>query len=121
MDERQILAQLLMRGQGQGMGPGNPISEYYQGHANSKKGGAEALGTIAGLGLPLSALGWLTADPMEAAAMTALSGGAAYGGQTLANGAQEDRARSNMWANRFGQGQPAQGMPGTPGGPAWRR
>lgn len=28
---------------------------------------------------------------------------------------------SDMWANRFGNGNPNQGMPGTPSGPAWRR
>lgn len=120
MDQRQILAQLLMQGQGQGMGPGNDVPRYLDNRADAYGEKTDkALQGAGAYGIGSLALGGLTTP--GSLGMGALGVNELIKA-LLANG-RMNRAENgaDMWANRFGEGQPAQGMPGTPSGPAWRR
>jgi hypothetical protein len=100
---------------------GNPTAEYLQGRAVEEMGPwlghKAAIAPWMALGTGLGASGNL-----PAAAATVLP--------MLYHEYQSQQARqlqgemgqgSDMWFNRFGSGDPNQGLPGTPSGPAYRR
>jgi hypothetical protein len=120
MDERQILAQLLMQGQGQGMGQGNSMPQYLEGRASdaNSQGFYDMLQALAAGAMTPGAM---AINPGLGAGMAGVAGAKGYSALDNAARYYQNMGGADMWANRFGEGQPAQGLPGTPSGPAWRR
>jgi hypothetical protein len=113
--------QKLLDALNQQVPPGNPIADYLdkramQENAAGAIGGAGG-GMVAGAGL----LEMLEGNPLG---LAMLLGGGAVGGHMAGQNFREGKdlsTGSDMWTNRFGNGDPNQGMPGTPSGPAYRR
>lgn len=118
MNALEYYAQLAA--QQQQVPAGNPVADYYQGRADNlgtlAKTSAAGTGIVGGMGL--SEL--FDMSPWALPLLLGAGGVAAYGGNVV----QDQQARqgtADMWFNRFGSGDPNQGLPGTPSGPAYRR
>lgn len=100
---------------------GNPIADYLQGRAVDEFGNSlahrAAIAPWMMAGTAAGAMGNLPASAATVAPMLYHE----YQAQQ-ARQRQGDMGRgSDMWFNEFGTGNPNQGMPGTPSGPAYRR
>lgn len=116
---KKLLAELFAQPQQQ-VPPGNPIADYLDNRA-FESGTMSAAGAAAGV--PMLGLGLGEALEGNPAGLLAalLSSGVLYGSASNAKDASRASKGADMWANKFGNGDPNQGMPGTPSGPAWRR
>jgi hypothetical protein len=101
--------------------PGNPIAEHYQQSADDM--GTAAGGMTAGAGVVggLSLVELLEGNPAALIGLLGGGGGLMAGAGMMHGKAQDAQGTADMWHNRFGSGDPNQGLPGTPSGPAWRK
>lgn len=117
---RKMLADLFAEPE-QAVPPGNPVADYLGDRSALKSVEAAAMGGAGGATAG-AGLGAMATGNIPLGLLMLLSGGASgLGAGLAANQAGRYAEGSNMWANRFGNNDPNQGMPGTPSGPAWRR
>lgn len=100
---------------------GNPIADYLQGRAVDEMGSwlghKAALAPWMFMGAGLGASGNIPAAAATVLPMLYHE----YQSQQARQRQSEMGQGSEMWFNRFGSGDPNQGLPGTPSGPGYRR
>jgi hypothetical protein len=121
MNALEYYAQLAQQQQQQQqVPPGNPMTDYF----DKRQMDAGTMGAAAGtVGVPLMGLSMgetLEGNPLGLLGVL-MSAGLLQGGARNASDAMRAGRGSDMWFNRFGNGDPNQGLPGTPSGPAYRR
>lgn len=101
--------------------PGNPIAEYYGREARDLDTAAKGMAVGSGVVGGMSLVELLEGNPLALLGLIGGAGGLAGAGGALHHMGQQRQGTADMWFNRFGSGDPNQGLPGSPSGPAYRR
>jgi hypothetical protein len=122
MDQMEWEKLQMMLQQGQQQVPqGNPMADHFSGRAveyfGSSLGHRAAIAPWMMAGTAAGAMGNLPASAASIIPMLYHE----YQAQQARQRQGEMGQGADMWFNRFGTGDPNQGLPGSPSGPAYRR